>query len=499
MPRITISRVLLGLCCLLVAIPFFVVTFPPIADLPQQTAQIRLFLETMNDPEQSPYAIQWFTPYSLSYALLGASWALFGPLSAGRMAMLIIALLWVVAIHSLASARDRSPESATVASLFVFNHVLYWGFYSFALGWPAFMLWFLLVDRTRATAWSVGQVLLWTFAALLLYVCHVLWLMAGVCWLVLSSLLFRVSFKEAAVRCVCVAPVLGLAAVWYPKFASSDMATPMLWATPFLERLSFFRFTDAALGGLQGFADSAIFLLVLGWILLAVLQNRSDLKDRVNWPLFAAGMMFLVFMVALPDKYMNTIRFGQRWMPFAMIMLVLAFPPPSLTPLIRRAAAITLVLALSGLTAVSWIMFETRELSGLRAALDALPQRSSLMGLDLVKKSEFIKGRPFIQIFAYGQVLKDARLNFSFAEFSPCLVVYKGRFFKPWTSGLEWHPERVKPSDLDYFNHVLVNGDDRIQEIVRSEPKLEPVTDQGRWRLYRAKEFSREGQPKEAR
>ncbi|MBM4325675.1 MAG: hypothetical protein FJ118_00810 [Deltaproteobacteria bacterium] len=499
MQRITVPHMLLGLCCLVVAIPFLAVTFPPITDLPQQAAQIRLFLETVKDPEQGPYVIQWFTPYSLSYALLGASWVVFGPLSAGRMAMLTIALLWVIAIHGLASARSRSPESATVASLFVFNHVLYWGFYSFALGWPAFMLWFLLVDRTRATAWSVGQALLWMGAAVLLYVCHVLWLMAGVCWLVLSSLLFRVSFKEAAIRGLCAAPALALAAVWYPEFATSDMATPLLWATPFLERLSFFRFTDAALGGLQGFADELILLLVLGWILLAVLQNRNDLKDRMNRPLLAAGLMFLVFAIALPDKYMNTIRFGQRWMPFAMIMLLLALPAPSLTPLIRRAAAVTLVLALSGLTTAAWIMFETKELSGLRGALAALPEYSSLMGLDFVKKSEFIKGRPFIQIFAYGQVLKAARLNFSFAEFSPCLVVYKGRFLKPWTSGLEWRPEWVKPSDLDYFEHVLVNGDDRIQDIVRSEPKLEPVTEHGRWRLYRVKESPRDSLPETTR
>src|SRR2546426_10114094 len=94
------------LCCACVTIPFLSVHFPPIADLPQQVAQIRLFLETLHNAD-GPYRIQWFTPYSLSYSLLGISWALAGPESAGRIAMLAIGVLWTVGAHTLAAQRGR--------------------------------------------------------------------------------------------------------------------------------------------------------------------------------------------------------------------------------------------------------------------------------------------------------------------------------------------------------------------------------------------------------
>src|SRR5262249_22119469 len=134
------------LCCGLVAVPFLAVQFPPITDLPQHVAQIRLLLETMRDPS-SHYMVQWYTPYSLAYALIGAAWALVPPAEVGRVAVLGLAVFWTLATHALAARRGRSGAAAALASTLVFNLVLYWGFLSFAFGWLAFVPWFLLVSR----------------------------------------------------------------------------------------------------------------------------------------------------------------------------------------------------------------------------------------------------------------------------------------------------------------------------------------------------------------
>jgi len=131
---------------LLALTPFFVVTFPPITDLPQHLAQVRLFGEALADPH-GPYGIQWWTPYSLQYALLGLCRAIAPPLLAGRLAFAICALLWVATAHALAANRARSPPAAVLVSLFVFCNVLYWGFLSFAIGWPVFAAWMLAADR----------------------------------------------------------------------------------------------------------------------------------------------------------------------------------------------------------------------------------------------------------------------------------------------------------------------------------------------------------------
>ncbi len=129
-------------CLILVSIPFLAVEFAPITDLPQQVSQIRLLVETISNPHTSLYQVQWFKPNNLGYVILGLCWVMFDPLTAGRMAMLIIALFWVVSVHFIAWRRSRSPDLAVLASLFVFNQSLYWGFYSFMLGAPAFLLWF---------------------------------------------------------------------------------------------------------------------------------------------------------------------------------------------------------------------------------------------------------------------------------------------------------------------------------------------------------------------
>lgn len=480
--------ILSALCCVAVAVPFLTVQFPPITDLSQQTAQIRLFLETLHSPEGSQYKIQWFTPYSLSYLLLGLSWAFFGPENAGRIAMLAIGLIWVLAIHVVSSRRGRPETAPVLSSLFFFNHVLYWGFYSFALGWPAFLLWFTVITKESAPGFSAKDGLTLVAVALLLYLSHVLWFIAGLCWLGLYSLVFRRPLGRLIRQIACLVPLIIAVMVWYPVFAESSMATPPLWGTNPLERVSFSWLTDAALGGIHGPAEPVMFACCLGWIAVGLLQNRGTLKSSIDWQLLLASGMFLVYALCLPDKYMNTIRFSHRWMPAAAIAFLAAMPGPVVRPFLRQAAALVIVGAFCLVTAGAWYGFQHKELSGLKQSLHALPESPKILGLSYFQHSEFVKGRPFIQVFAYAQVLKGGMLNFSFAQFSPCLVVYKKTFASPWTNGLEWFPTRATETDLTYFDFVLVNGTEAIQKDIGSIPFLAPATSEGRWRMYRVLE-----------
>jgi hypothetical protein len=75
-----------------------------------------------------------------------------------------------------------------------------------------------------------------------------------------------------------------------------------------------------------------------------------------------------------------------------------------------------------------------------------------------VQESAVIKGRPFLQTFAYAQVEHGGRLNASFAGFAPSLVVYRQRRPAPFTANLEWFAERVRPDDFAYFDYALING-----------------------------------------
>ena len=477
----------LGVCCLLVAVPFLSVQLPPVTDLPQHLAQIRLLHEALADPD-GPYRIQWLTPYLLGYLPLTLAWKLSPGEGAARTAMLIVALLWILAIHWLAFKRGRAASAAILASALFFNHDTYWGFYSFVTGWPVFVLWFLLTTRVADDRFRPIDVPLYLGAAWLLYMSHALWFAAGLAWLLLWSAVTKQSLRTTGLRLASLSPVLVLAALWYPRMSAAGFSSPTRWDIVPSARLSFWWIVDAAFGGLRGPLEYVMVAVLAGWVTLGLYQNRERLGACVDRGLCLAGVFFLGLALVLPDWHQSTIAFASRWFPVATIMLLLALPTPVWDRTLRTATA-TAVLALFVVaTSLTWIRFERSEWDGLPESLEALPANARVIGLDYVKTSTIVKGRPFLQAFAYAQVLRGGRLNFSFAELAPMAVVYKApRSSRPWTRGIEWVAERAKRSDLRYFDYAIVNGDASQHAAVAALAELTPVTADGAWRLYRVR------------
>jgi hypothetical protein len=270
------SRVIFAvLCCLLAAVPFLSVRFPPITDLPQHAAQVRLFGEASSQPE-SPYRIQWLTPYSLVYAVLGASWLAFGPENAGRIGMLLIALAWIIMLHLLAARLKRPPLAASLASVLFFGHILYWGFYQFAFGWPVFLAYLLLLRAEFKNRWK--EALAFLGAWIVLYFAHILWFLVAVAWLGVTHIFIRRDIKKLVLRAAGAVPLFALAAAWYPNLAAYGFKSQTIWATVPFERLLPTWLADASFGGLKGALEPVFFGLIAVWILLAWLPNRRGFR-----------------------------------------------------------------------------------------------------------------------------------------------------------------------------------------------------------------------------
>ena len=477
---------LMLLCCVFVSAPFVVVRIPPITDLPQQLAQIRLFVETLAHPD-GPYRIQWFTPYTLSYLLLGVAWRLCQPEVAGRMAMLALAVIWTVAVHGLAARRRRPAAAAVLVSVLFFNHVVYWGFLSFAIGFPVFVWWFLVTTRPSSLYFRWTEAMQFLGVAALLYVSHALWFAAGVAWFALWSLTARVPVRTIVLRFASFAPVVIVAAVWYPQLAAAGFVSPTMWEAPPTARLSFSWLVDALFGGLRGSTEYIVCAALVAWIVVAAWQHRDNLAARIDREMLLVAALFALLALLLPDLHMNTIDFAARWAPEALILAVLALPAPLYRPALLRVAAVAFVAVFCLATALAWTRFDRLELSGLHEILASLPAERRVLGLDFVKESEIIKGRPFLQMFAYAQVVRGGQLNFSFAQFAPMLVVYKTPRRPPWTNTLEWFAERVQPSDFQYFDLVLVNGAPSVHDDFLRQPNLTADHGVGRWWLFRVK------------
>jgi len=470
----------------LAAIPILLAPFPPATDLPQHIAQVRLFKDALAHPG-GPLVIQWLAPNNLVYVLLYVLWSVLPAGMVGPAALLLIVMLWIAAIHRLGAWRGRSPAGAAVASLLVFNQSFYWGFLNFLVGFPVFVLWFsLAAAEPRRPSWKLWGALAGT--SLLLYGSHALWFAAGAVWLVAAGIIRKVPVRTILGRLTALLPCSVIAFLWYPSLAASratagfDVAAH--WS-PLFDRLA--SAMDAAFGGIRGPAETVAFIFVILWAGLSVWQSRNRLRESMDRDLLAAAVFLLAVVAVAPDKYMNTLFFSSRWLPPALIFLLLALPAPSF----RRPAPKTVGLAVATLffmvTAFAWRRYTAEDLTGFRAGLDRLPASSRVLGLDLVKESEFIKGRPFLQLVAYAQVFKGCEPSFSFAEHYSGLVAYRTRRDVRWTPGLEWFGEKVKRSDFAFFDFVLVNGEEKDHKTLSTFAELAPVTGTGKWRVYRVR------------
>lgn len=439
----------------LTALPFLFVAIPPCVDLPQQLAQMRLLQELSG----GAYEVQWLTPYGLAYLPLWLLWQVFPPLVAGRLWMLLVALLVVTALHHVAWRRGRAPEAALLGGLLVFSAPLYWGFLSFLLGLALFLVW--VAEEDRGPASTLGL-------AVLLYFAHALWLGAALAWLVVRMAWRRkVAWQELA----AVAPVVVLAAWRAGAFHDPRFPMAPLWLEWPVGRIT--GVVDAALGGLRSPVEIVVVAVVALWIALGW-------RDRAR-ELAGAGALLVIAWLFLPDRFVNTIWLAQRWMPPALMLLVVGTLPKFR---LRREAVFAVALGFIAVTASSWHAHD-EELDGLSPALAALPARPRLLGLDYIRGSAYFKPPIGMQHFAYGQVLRGGTLNFTFAEHAASLVHLRRHEEPPWTPGLEWYPKQLQPADLRYFDHVLVHASDDMHAAFAR--LLDPVTTTGPWRLYRVR------------
>jgi hypothetical protein len=471
-----------AICCLLMALPFLAVEILPITDLPQQIGQIRLLSDSL-DQSESEYVIQGWHPNKLGYLPLALAWLAAPPMLAARLGMLLIALAWAAAPHLLARQTGRQPAAAALACLLFFSHVAYWGLLNFLMGLPAFALFYLAAKRRGRKSW------LWLMlASVLLYWAHILWLAAGLLWLLVEGLRRRLQAREWLQRGLALLPVIAASMLWYPTLARAEFDSATVWGPNFFERLDLGWLVSALFGGLQGSVEELLGCALLAWSLLGLWQNRRRLREKSQPDFLLLAALFATLALALPAVHQGTVLFASRWLPMAGVFALLGLPAPRLRSGVQLSLACLLLFALSSTTARVWEQFEEEELSGLSQVVADLPAGQRVLGLDMVLMSPRIRAFPFYHLYAYGQVVKGGTLNRSFANFASSLVVFHDMPREnPWTYGLDWQARNLRQSDIPYFDYLIVLGDSSVHQLFSRDPKLRPVNPVGRWRLYQVR------------
>lgn len=490
--------VILLTASLLSMMPFFYVTYVPSADLPQHLSQLKLFFSTIADPNHSPYEAQYFGANLLVYWVMMLFWLCCPPVLTGKLTMALMVVLWIVSVFLLARSQNRSPVAAFLVSVAVFNSSFYWGFVNFLIGFPLFILWYVYVVNKEIQQRAVIYFFTTVIVSILLFFAHAFWMVLAIVILGVHDLLKREKLRVMLWHGIALLPVIVIAALWYPRLSAARTTlgfdTLPHWFVMPWERLYPKWIVNAIFGGLQGPSEWLVFFGLTGWILLVIVTNKKSVWEGINKNLFTVSIILFVGIYTLPDKFMNTIFFASRWYPVAMIFFILSLPMPKLPQVVYSGFAGFLVIMFSLTTILAWTRYNDIDQSGLTEALEQIPEHVRVIGLDYIKESQYIEGRPFLQTFAYAQALHGSTLNFSFAEHNSGIVIPKKISPVPqWTPGLEWIAEYVMYEDFQKFDYALINATDEFHKIMISLAPISPVTDEGRWRLYRILEDSRKG------
>lgn len=460
----------LGISLVFAAFPFLAVSFPPISDLPQHAAQIRLLDELLGieaaTVELSDYTIRWWAPGNLVYGIFFLWARVLDPIAAARASMATLSLLLVLAFHALARARDRPPEHATLASLLVFSISLYWGFVGFMLGAVIFLL---LLPRLLAPLDAPPDALRpWRSVGLLaaaitfIYVAHSLWLMPAALALLIGGLregkLEIPPLRALAIRLSALVPAAFLSLLWLPELRAERAALGFdlgLRYLPMADRLSVDFLCDVILGGLREPLEPLLLVFLFAWVALGIARSDGVL-DRA---LLAVGVALLLFALLGPDAYLNTRHMNLRFGFVGGALLLLATPRMPVRESIRQVLPGLALLVLVISTASSWRTVEARELRGLPESLTLDPRPARVLGLDYVGMSDAVRTPPFLQLFAWRQALYGGELSFSFAEHQAGIVGFAAPRERTWTPGLEWRADLATVEDLRAFDQVLVVGE----------------------------------------
>jgi len=514
------------------AVPLWWVAHPPIQDLPQHLAAIRV-IHDYGDPGlrfadhftlalgRTQYLAYYLSAHLLAFPL--------GVELANRVLLTAVVAGTPWAVAALARGLGRSPVIGLAAVPLLWNAHLILGFLNFVAAIPLALAAVALAvsgrrdegapatgatERLPAPAWGsrrrevgLGALLLLTFTT---HVVPFAFAVVGVACCAVDG-----GVRRTVRRGALLIPAALAVAVW-------TLASPAGRSTA----------AAATGGGARFVAVPTAFAELPGW-LTDVLHGPTDDRLLVAW--LVLTFTLLVFGLArLPRRRPDPPseaepvagsddrlreRLGLRLAVLPPLALILYFVAPAsydwiwpiharfpllaafwLLPLLRlpsrpRALAPVLVVAAAAISIGSvvavgraFVRFEREEVGPLDAAVAAIPEGSRTAGLIFDRGSRYVKFSPFIHSVAWVQARRGGAVMFTFADFPPSPFRFREPDRPPrvpprW----EWTPERVDVvGDLGWYDHVLVRGPPRPLE--RARDVWTPVFRDGPWSVWRRRD-----------
>lgn len=489
-----VLEIVFGAVALYAAWPVWCVEHPPIQDLPQHLAAVRV-LASYGDPDLA--FAQYFTidltrtQYLAYYlAAIVLSWPL-GVVLANKLLIAIAIVATPYSMRSLLRALGRDERLALFVVPLTWNAHLILGFMNFIAAIPLMLVGLAIAVRLRE-AWSLRRAILLGAVTFVCFYTHVV----PFAFLGLGAALVAIGegWKETGKRWLPLVPPALAALVWSqlsPAGQSTVTAAsgqgdrasfvePMqafheipMWLTDVLgesldEKLLFAFFVVLALAAVTGGGGSERPLARDAWRRIAPFG-----------PL--AGVLYFV----TPAGYDWIWPINARFALMALVFLVPALPRArGLWGAIVLASVVTLSVASTSEVTRAFVAFETDEVGELDGMIAQMPKGARVAGLIFDRGSRHVKYSPFIHSVAWAQAENGGAVMFTFADFPQSPFTFREDRRPPrvpprW----EWMPQAVDPArDLAWFDYVLVRGGPGR---IASQPQFSLVASSGPWRVYR--------------
>ncbi|MCG8554157.1 MAG: hypothetical protein MJD61_02540 [Proteobacteria bacterium] len=494
----------LAVCVVLSALPLWLVPYPPIQDLPQHLAAIRV-LHSYADPAfgfERLFDIELLRTQYLTYYLAAHLLSfLCGVTTANKILVTLVVCSTPYAMRGLLSAIGKDPRLCVFVLPLVYNAHLVLGFFNFLAAIPLALYGLALAARQHRSGSHAGSVAL-ACVALLTFYTHVVpfgFLAAGA---VLLSLGGGGRTRRARLLWPLLPALLG-ALVWSLTSPAGQSTLAAAWLrTPQGPGPVYLPFRHAlrdSAGWLTDVLhtkhDQWMLGLWSGFLMLAFTiglvagrrkASRASLVDAA-----AGARLALLAPAAVAGYFLLPVSYAWIWpisarLPLlAAVFIVLGVPAlPRAWSSVLLGAVMALGLAHAALAGRAFLAFQT-EVGRLDAALAAIPARQRVAGLIWDRGSRHVRFAPFIHSVAYYQVRKGGAVMFSFADFPQSPFRFKPNDRPPRVPARwEWTPEQVKPlRDLGWYDYVLVRGTPGVISELRSV--YQPLFRSRRWSVWK--------------
>ena len=470
--RAIVPEAIFALLALSTALPLWLVTRPPLQDLPQHVAAVQVMAHFGDDALRYSETLTvelWRTQYLAFYLVcIALAWVL-PALTAVKVVLTASLVATPYALRAVLQALRSDGWLAILVLPLLWNAHLILGFLNFIAAIPLALFALALAIRIRTGGFTRGRAAGLGALTLICFYTHVVpfGLLLLACFAVGLSRDWRAMVRYA----VPFVPALVATGVWMltspagqstlqaASLEEGERAAPVY--APFSHSLA--ELPSWMLDVLPGDADDQLFVV---WLILAgaaVLWGRPldhglarDLRARLVIVPLAALFAYFVTPVSYDWIWPINARFPLLAAIFGLTVLRPIGPRVTRGALLAATALLTLVCVETVSVASLDFAEETGELD---EALGSIPRGSRVVGLMFDRQSAHVRFAPYIHAAAWAQAARGGAAMFTFADFPQSPIRFRDDDRPPpvpprW----EWEPQRVTVEQLGWYEFALMRG-----------------------------------------